>query len=117
MLRTVANCSFYPCSRDDGLGGSERCWSDFAAFLRKQGKAKNTVKAYCLAVCGYMRWYEDIYGEPMGQLCRANVLEHISFLLQYKLVGTLGSQPGVSSVSHQSYNKRSNWLTTPCIIE
>ena len=32
-------------------------------------------------------------------------------LLQYNLVGTLGSQPGVSSVSCQSYNKRSNWLT------
>ena len=52
----------------------------FCCFLREQGKAENTVKAYCLAVSGYMRWYEDIYGEPMGQLCRANVLEHISYL-------------------------------------
>ena len=36
-------------------------------------------------------------------------------LLQYNLVGTLGSQPGVSSVSCQSYNKRSNWLTIPSL--
>ena len=33
-----------------------------------------------------------------------------NLLLQYNLVGTLGSQPGVSSVSCQSYNKGSNWL-------
>ncbi len=37
------------------------------------------------------------------------------FLLQYNLVGTLGSQPGVSSVSRQSYNKGSNWLTYPSL--
>ena len=36
-----------------------------------------------------------------------------STLLQYNLVGTLGSQPGVSSISYQSYNERSNWLTIP----
>lgn len=34
-----------------------------------------------------------------------------SHLLQYNSDGTLGSQPGVSSVSCQSYNKGSNWLT------
>ena len=32
----------------------------FCSFLREQSKAENTVKAYCLAVSGYMRWYEDI---------------------------------------------------------
>ena len=35
----------------------------------------------------------------------------VRFLLQYNMVGTLGSRPGVSSISCQSYNKRSNWLT------
>ena len=39
----------------------------------------------------------------------AKDLSHL--LLQYNLVGTLGSQPGGSSVSCQSYNKGSNWLT------
>ena len=52
----------------------------FCSFLREQGKAENTVKAYCLAVSGYMRWYADSYGVPAGQLCRADVLEHISYL-------------------------------------
>lgn len=52
----------------------------FCSFLREQSKAENTVKAYCLAVSGYMRWYADSYGVPAGQLCRADVLEHISYL-------------------------------------
>ena len=37
--------------------------------------------------------------------------DRFPFSITISLVGTLGSQPGVSSVSRQSYNERSNWLT------
>ena len=33
------------------------------------------------------------------------------YTITIRLVGTLSSQLGVSSVSRQSYNKGSNWLT------
>lgn len=39
-----------------------------------------------------------------------------AYAITISLVGILGNQPRVSSVSCQSYNKRSNWLACLCLV-
>lgn len=45
--------------------------------------------------------------------CFSMISPILPSLLQYNLVGILGSRLRVLSVLCQSYNKRNNWLATP----
>ena len=51
---------------------------EFCEYLRQQGKAENTIKAYRQGMKEYMRWHEESFGKEMKLLLRANVLDYIS---------------------------------------
>ncbi len=52
----------------------------FRRCLIESGKAENTVKSYCLAVRGFLHWYQGIRGQPPAQLLRQDVLNYITYL-------------------------------------
>lgn len=57
---------------------------EFCEYLRQQGKAENTIKAYRQGMKEYMRWHEESFGKEMKLLLRANVLDYISYLRAVK---------------------------------
>ncbi len=54
-------------------------FAEFKKFLEENGKSENTVKTYCLAVRGYLNWYEESFSGEMQCLLRPNVLNYISY--------------------------------------
>lgn len=52
----------------------------FRRYLVEDGKAENTIKSYCLAIKGFLLWYQGILGRPPKQLVRQDVLTYVTYL-------------------------------------
>lgn len=57
---------------------------DYRNFLKKQGKADNTIQTYSRHVMEYFQWYRDTFGKEAVQFYRANILDFRSYLQNVK---------------------------------
>ena len=75
----------------------------FQAYLREEGKSENTVKAYCQAMRGYLRWYEETFGREMKIFYRTNVLDYISYLRTVKCLSNRSINAKLAGLQSYSY--------------
>lgn len=52
----------------------------FQEYLVASGKSDNTIESYCLAIRGFLLWYQGIGGQPPKQLARQDVLTYVTYL-------------------------------------
>lgn len=57
----------------------------FESYLKEQGKSKNTISSYLMAVKKYVRWFQDKYNKLPERLFLENVLDYKEHLITEKM--------------------------------
>jgi len=54
---------------------------EFNTYLIDEGKSKNTIESYIRHIQGFLKWFNESFGESFERLYRMNILDYKSFLL------------------------------------
>lgn len=53
---------------------------EFCQYIRKSGRAENTIKSYSLTVNNFLLWYQETHRKFLSQLTRIDALNYVTYL-------------------------------------